>query len=168
MRVLGAKDDRPSDLPRVRIDDGLVTDLMEWMRGQQIHPRVPGGETGGGRYIAFHYPENAGRICEWLKTHGVLGDPDGESPRPEVVYCVESISMDDSGGGVLRVLSSFKDAVAYVREASAGRGNRKWNASKLLASECPSNTPVEWGWGRRWSYWYSNMDGYEIKEMTVR
>lgn len=71
VRVLGAKDDRPSDLPRIRVDDGLVSDMMRWMRDEEIYPRVPGGVSGGGCYVAFHDPEDAEKIWGWLKERGV-------------------------------------------------------------------------------------------------
>jgi hypothetical protein len=58
-------------LPKCRVDDGLVTQLVEWMHEEGIYPAVRGGMVmGGGTYIADFKVEDAERIVEWLRRAG--------------------------------------------------------------------------------------------------
>lgn len=55
------------EFPLVPDDGGLVQRLQEWLFVNKIIPAVRGGESGGGRYIAYHTEEDAKRIATWLE-----------------------------------------------------------------------------------------------------
>lgn len=66
--VLGWKDTAPSDMPRVRLDDGLITELMKWMDKKKIYP-IRQLMNGGGRFEAVLTPSDGRRVSAWLRFH---------------------------------------------------------------------------------------------------
>lgn len=54
------------EFPMVPDDGGLIGELLQWLWDNKIHSAVPGGESGGGRHIAYYTKENAIKIREWL------------------------------------------------------------------------------------------------------
>jgi hypothetical protein len=53
-------------------DGGLVCKLMQWLWDEQIFSTPGGGVTGGGVYIAKHWPSDAAKIKTWLLENGVV------------------------------------------------------------------------------------------------
>ncbi len=53
-----------------RKDGGLIRRLREFLRQQNITPVFVSGMNGGGRYVGFFSPEEAGKIKAWLHEQG--------------------------------------------------------------------------------------------------
>ena len=70
--VLGEVDKTPSNLPRVRKDDGLIGRLCAFMWGNNIYPVKDsiGAIFGGGMYIACYDIKDAAKIEAWLLKQG--------------------------------------------------------------------------------------------------
>jgi hypothetical protein len=58
----------PGELPRTRVDGGLIHDLLEWERTQHITPLH--FQSGGGGHLHVYYTAaDAERVRQWLLQH---------------------------------------------------------------------------------------------------
>ncbi len=68
--IRGAVDNRPSEYPRVRLDDkNVIQNFMKWLCDQTFFPaRMQ--MTGGGQWLGAFWPEDAETVKKYLEEHG--------------------------------------------------------------------------------------------------
>jgi len=72
VRIEGEQPKGKIGFPVIRDDGGLVHEFLLWQLDSGVFGVArAGGQSGGGSFCGYFYPEDAEAVAAWLREHGV-------------------------------------------------------------------------------------------------